>query len=92
MFFRFIIETHHKLEALVNFWVFKEFNSPYIVGIKHILLHPQNLIGTVLALDTLGKHLYMSSNFPNEGVSSSLENQTDRKIRIILLLFEACIG
>jgi hypothetical protein len=92
MLFRFIIETHHQLKALVNFRVFKQFNSPNIMGIKHILVHPCDLIGAVLALNTLGKDLYMSTNFPYEGISSSLENQTDRKIRIIFLLFETGVG
>lgn len=92
MLFRFIIETHHKLEDLVDFGVFKEFDSPNIVGVEHILVHPWDLIGAVLALNTLGKHFNMSTNFPDEGVSSSLEDQTDWKVRIILLLLETRIG
>ena len=56
--------------------------------ILHISEYLTDLIATILTLNIIGKSFSMASNLTDESIPRPLENQTDAKVRIILLLLQ----
>ena len=86
-----VVLAHQEFVELLRFSVFEKFDAANVMGVRHVLVEATDGVAAVLGLDVLAEDIDVSASFSDEGVSSSLEDQTYAEVWVVFFLLETSL-
>lgn len=83
-----VIERDQQFIIFIDLRIPEKFDAPNMVRIAHVLVGPAGRVLRVHGLDVVTVAVNVALHFPHEGIPSTLQHDTDREVRIVVLLFQ----
>ena len=80
--------AYKQLEVLISFGVLEQLNSSQVVSINHVFIQSSYLISRVLAFHILAVCVNVPSNFSYESVSSTLKDNRNAEVWVVVLFLQ----